>query len=400
MTAKRYRLAAINTHPIQVFAPLYRRVAQHPEIDLSVFYCSKWGIEEYVDPGFGRQVKWDVPLLDGYRHRFVPNVRKTDAVTGFLGPLNPSLALEVAKGRFDALWLNGYFSLNNWLAFGAARLTSTPICYFSESSLQYDRLEPRSLVVRVVKPRVLKFWLERVSAYLAIGSRNRDFYLHYGADPSRIFHVPYAVDNDHFRDKATQHRSGRAELRASLGIGVDDVVFMFAAKMIPIKAVMPLLEAYRALGDTGGHALIMAGDGELLPAAKAYASTHGMKTVHFPGFLNQTELPRYFAASDVFMRPDGVCKGDWGLTINEAMASGMAIIATDALGAAEDLVRPGENGLVVRFREQADLIAAMRSLAADPALCRRMGERSTEIIRTWGYEECVEGILQALRRVA
>lgn len=60
------KLAILNTHPIQYFAPLYKELAKQENIDLTVLYCSKWGVEEYVDPQFKTSFKWDIPLLDGY----------------------------------------------------------------------------------------------------------------------------------------------------------------------------------------------------------------------------------------------------------------------------------------------------------------------------------------------
>lgn len=131
--------------------------------------------------------------------------------------------------------------------------------------------------------------------------------------------------------------------------------------------------------------------------AEAYVSAKRLEGVHFLGFVNQAELPRVYAISDVFVRPDGLYIGDWGLTVNEAMASGLAIIATDAIGATVDLVKDGENGLVVRFGDLADLTSAMQRMVADPAACRCMGEQSSDIISTWSYEQCVEGVLDALR---
>ena len=69
------RLAHIVTHPIQYYAPLYRELSSRPEIDLTVFFASDFSVREYEDPGFGRSVGWDTPLLDGYRYRFLPSAQ-------------------------------------------------------------------------------------------------------------------------------------------------------------------------------------------------------------------------------------------------------------------------------------------------------------------------------------
>ena len=70
---RKYRVLLIASHPIQYAAPLYRLMAKHPQLDILVAYCSLQGAEKGVDPGFGVEVAWDVPLLEGYPWVHVPN---------------------------------------------------------------------------------------------------------------------------------------------------------------------------------------------------------------------------------------------------------------------------------------------------------------------------------------
>jgi glycosyltransferase involved in cell wall biosynthesis len=393
---RRYRLAVLNSHPIQYFAPLYRRLAQEEEIELTVYYCSRVGVEDYEDPGgFGQAIKWDVPLLEGYEYRFLPNLGRRHDVSRFESLINPGIVRELLRNRYDALWLHSYSYITHLLAVFASRLAGTPILYRTESSLTFDSLVRRSLAVRAVKPIFLRVLFRQVAAFLAIGTLNRQFFEHYGAQPERIFHVPYAIDNERFRGLAQEARRRRAQLRAELGFREDDVVFLFAARMTTPKAPIELLRAYEKVRSPR-KGLIMAGDGELRSEAEAYVRERGLEGVRFPGFVNQSALPQVYAVSDVFVRPDGIAKGDWGLTVNEAMASGLALVSSDSIGATVDLVRHGENGFVWRFGDLEDLAGAMETLAADADACRRMGERSQEIISVWSYEECVRGILAAL----
>ncbi len=75
------RLAVVTTHPIQYYAPWFRRLASHPGLDLRVFYLWDFGVVEREDKGFGRTIRWDVPLLDGYASEFVPNVSRRPGIT-------------------------------------------------------------------------------------------------------------------------------------------------------------------------------------------------------------------------------------------------------------------------------------------------------------------------------
>ena len=80
------KLAAIFSHPIQYFAPLLRELAARPEVDLTVYFCGQRGTVPVLDPDFMQDVVWDVPLLEGYRHRFLPvlfGVSRDDCVLFF-----------------------------------------------------------------------------------------------------------------------------------------------------------------------------------------------------------------------------------------------------------------------------------------------------------------------------
>lgn len=395
-SSRKHRLAVINSHPIQYSAPLYRLLANEPDIDLTVYFYSPMGAEEYVDAEFGKAIKWDTPLLEGYRHHFLPNLRRSNDVRGTTSMINPRIVGEILRNRYDAVWMHGYMFVSDWLALAASCFSGTPILYRSEASLYYDANVRRPLLLRIVKPRLLRFLFRRVARFLAIGTLNREFYIAHGARPEKVFHVPYTVDNDHFAQKTSEYQRQRDRIRAEMGLKPEDVTFLFAAKMTPQKAPLELLRAYQKLAEIPNKALIMAGDGKLRAEAEDYAARNGLSNVHFVGFANQSELPKYYGISDVFVRPDGLYKGDWGLTVNEAMVAGLAVIATDSIGASVDLVKSGENGILARFNDVDDLALAMKRLALDPKACREMGRRSSEIISNWSYRQCVEGVRAAL----
>src|SRR5690242_10917715 len=86
-----YRLAVLASHPIQYQAPLYRALAAHPEIDLTVFFCSDWGLKPYHDEDFGQAVKWDIDLLEGYQSEFLANRSLSPNVARFFGLINPAI---------------------------------------------------------------------------------------------------------------------------------------------------------------------------------------------------------------------------------------------------------------------------------------------------------------------
>ena len=93
------RIAYLATHPIQYQAPLLRLIAAEPGIELKAFFRSPMGLKSYVDKGFGQAIAWDVPLLDGYEHEFLPALGDPMRVTPFLRPFNYGLGRRLVLNR-------------------------------------------------------------------------------------------------------------------------------------------------------------------------------------------------------------------------------------------------------------------------------------------------------------
>src|SRR5437899_2901678 len=130
-----FRLAVLASHPIQYQAPLYRALAARHEIDLTVFFYSDWGLKAYRDDGFGQEVKWDVPLLEGYRSEFLPNISPRSGISKFWGLINPAVVQRLRKGNFDAVWVHGWAISTDWLAMFTAFATGIPVLLRGETNL-------------------------------------------------------------------------------------------------------------------------------------------------------------------------------------------------------------------------------------------------------------------------
>ncbi len=116
--------------------------------------------------------------------------------------------------------------------------------------------------------------------------------------------------------------------------------------------------------------------------------------MRFAGFQNQLEIPRYYDLCDVFVLPSLL--EPWGLVINEVMNAGRAVVVSDQVGAAPDLVRDGENGFVFPAGDVGALSDCLLRILSDPDLCRRMGDRSRAMIGDWGFLQDLQGLRQAL----
>ena len=385
-----YRLAVLASHPIQYQAPLFRELAANPEIDLTVFFCSDHGLQAYRDEGFGLEVKWDLPLMGGYHSEFLSNLSPTPNLSKFWGLINPEIMRRLRNGHFDAIIVHGWARFTNWLAMLTAFAYGIPVLVRGESNLLPSLLTWKASLKRWILTPLFK----RVSGFLSIGQYNAEFYQAYQVPKEKVFHVPYAVNNDYFLSQAEALLPRKQELKQALGIPDEMPVILFSGKLIEVKRPLDLLKAFEALTKTHPAALIYLGDGGLKPQLEAYARKTGLPQVHFVGFQNQSTLSRFFALADIFVLPSS--SEPWGLVVNEAMCFGLPVIVSDQVGAAGDLVREGVNGFVYPSGQVSALTAHLKLLVSDNARRQRMGEASRQLIERWSYREDVQGILECL----
>ncbi len=392
-----YRLAYLVSHPIQYEVSLLRLLASHSEIDLTVFFSTTFSLGKFYEPGFGRKIEWDRPLLGGYTHIFLPPLEQGGRSPRWR-PRAYKLWRCLSAGRFDALWLHGYALPINVAALAMAKCLGIRVLLRGESHL---RSHPRSRAKVWIKDRIFPHLFRAVDGFLAIGTRNREYYLHYGVPERRIFSMPYAVDNSFFQQRSAEARPFRDSLRAELGLELGRPVILFASKFQRRKRARDLLEAYIHLSPDGVREpvpyLLFIGDGEERARLQARAGTLGWSSVKFLGFKNQPEMPRYYDLCDLFVLPSE--HEPWGLVVNEVMNAGKAVILSDQVGAGRDLVEDDQNGFVVPVGDTGMLADRLRRLTGDAALARRMGDESLKRIAEWNFEADLRGLLQAVEIV-
>jgi glycosyltransferase involved in cell wall biosynthesis len=384
------RLAHIVTHPIPYFAPLYRELSSRPEVELTVFFASDFSVREYEDPGFGRSVAWDAPLLDGYRYLFMPSARGRK-LTGSRVLYMPSIDIirSAAADSFEAVWVHGYANVNAWLSFVLTQLRGKTFLVRDEPVLPHSRPGWR----RTVKYPILRAVFRRAGG-LYIGQQNRRFLLHYGMPEERLFPACYCVDNAFFQTRAAELAQQRESLRESFGVAGEDPVLLFCGKFIAKKQPLRIIEAFARLRGRRRCRLLMVGEGMLRPAAEQLVAQRGIPDVVFAGFLNQSEIVRAYGAADAFVLFSSHFE-TWGLVVNEAMNFGLPVVVSDQVGCGEDLVHEGQNGYVVAHDDVDALASALESVFLSPEHAHRLGARSREIIDEYSVERCADGIVAA-----
>ena len=374
-------------HPIHYFAPLYAEYAKDPRISFRVAYCSMQGAEAVRDPGFGMDVAWDIPLLDGYQWIHPRNRSPVPGDGRFLGLMNPGLWREIVDGQFDVVVCHGYRAMSYWIAGAAARRSRARVALFTDTvSLRGIR----GTAWRIAGKRVVLPALYRMAdGFLAMSSAAIRFLRRLGVPERKLFLTPYVVDSTRFALAADA--ADGAAVRAGLGVPPEAPVALFCGKLVPWKRPGDLIEAVRAV--PGLHALV-AGEGEERPRLEERAAALGLRDrVHFLGFVNRSRLPEVYAAADLLVLPSSV--EAFGLVVNEAFAAGIPAVVSDACGAVGDLVRQGETGLVTPTGDVAAFVDGVRRLAEDADDRRAMGLRARARVEEWGPVQNVEAFVSA-----
>ena len=257
-----------------------------------------------------------------------------------------------------------------------------------------------------IKRRVVK----TCSAGLAGGSMHADYLVRLGMARERIFLGYDAVDNRYFEDQAAEIRKLKAESREKHGL--PENFFLASARFVEKKNLPRLIKAYgiyrekaemlppaQGYGATGKVEiwdLVLLGDGPLRETLNSQLSALNLLShVHLPGFKQYDELPAYYGLASAFVHASTT--EQWGLVVNEAMASGLPVLVSNRCGCATDLVKEGINGFTFDPYNVEQLAQLMFRISAfQPFRLSAFGDASREIIAAWGPDRFARGLQQAV----
>jgi len=397
----RTTVAVVVSHPIQHFAPLYQALTLR-NLDLRVLFLSRAGLDRYHDRGFGTQVQWSSDITGGYRHEFIadlalrPDWQQPNACLRAAGQVWTALD----RLRPESVLIYGYRHTFNLAALAWCLRRHVPVLMIGDSEL----LGRRSARARIAKRLALPPLLRRVDAFLTIGDNNEAYLADYGVPRSRMFRVPLTTDEAALREALDQRDAHRRSVRTELGIDPAALVALFSGKLIDRKRPLDLVNALRALArqPCGPRerqvVVVMAGDGQLRPALEAAAAELD-GALRLVGFADQRQLPRLYAASDLYVHP--AQRDPHPLAVKEAVLSGLPVVVSDRVGSVgpTDDVRPGRNGRVYPVGDVTALARILDELRRSPDLLAEMAQESEKAIGDIELAASVEGFLRAVSAV-
>jgi glycosyltransferase involved in cell wall biosynthesis len=358
--------------------PVFNFLAEHPDVDLHVIFLAE------TDPSMRRwkiykdEIRFSYEVLPHWRRR----------IAGYNLLLNSGVAAALERAQPEVIVCGGYGYLASWQVLGWARRSKRPVFLWSESNQQDQR---RGMPhVEMLKRR----FMAACSGFVVPGKSAAEYVATFGVLRERIFVAPNAVDNAFFAAQASEARSRAAEMRRLFNL--PERYFLCVGRLVFSKGVFDLLDAYSQLAPElrSKLGLLFVGDGAEQPELEARAAATHPGSVRFDGFAHREQLAVYYALAETLVFPTHT--DPWGLVVNEAMACGIPIVATDAGGCIIDLVQDGWNGYVVPKNTPEKLAEALAKVADSPDLNATMGARSAQRIAQNSPQACAAGFVAAM----
>jgi len=382
-------LAAIIENPIQYHSPLYRYIAEDGRIHLKVFYLTDRGMRPFQFEGM--KFQHERSLLEGYEWELLKNRSPWEDSFGFLDNFDTGIVRSL-KG-FDAVWFHGWNYATHWLGFATCRLRGIPILLRGE----FENILPRPALKRACRTPLLASLFSGVTAFLPIGSHNRNFYKSYGVTDEKLFDVPYGVDNSWFQGAPGEPATWRDAIRRELAIASETTVFIYTSKHRFPKQPLHAVKAFCSLPAENDAVLLMLGDGPKRAEAEEYFRAHGNgHRLRFLGMQPYPELRKFLAAADALVFPSSE---PWGMAISEALAAGLAIISSDEVVGAIDMVIPGANGFIYKAGDVGELGRLIAYLSGNKALVEQMRTASLAHSDRFSFRVAVDGLFNAMTYV-
>ena len=351
----------------------FTAIAQHiKDMELTVFFQNsdvkyrKWNAEITGSP---------------YKTAFLKNIGiPVSANTAFIYNINYNIYQEIKRYNPDRIIVSGWDSFATLAAVVYARTHNREIVLWAGSTI-YEN----SFLRKISLPYV-KFILRVFDGFISYGTASEEYMRLLGVR-NNIEHFYNTVDVDHFLTQGKLSTQEQRMLKGKLGVRNSSRVIIFSGRLVTIKCVDLLIKAFLQVNEKFQDIeLLIVGYGPEEQRLKKMAEENSC--IHFLGHRGIDEIPGIYGISDILVLPS--ISEPWGLVVNEAMACGCAIIASDRCGCSRDLIR--DNGIVVEGGKLDPLVEALEQLLSSESELERMKEKSIEIIQDFKPQSLVKRI--------
>jgi glycosyltransferase involved in cell wall biosynthesis len=376
-------LLILTTHPIQYNAPLYAYLTKHSSYSIKVFYTLGANTNSIIDNGFGTIENWKIDLLSGYDYEFIENISSCPSSLNYNGIKNPSLIPKIKVYNPDCIVVYGWKHQSHLSVLNYFH-GKIPIIFRGDSTTldDYSGFSLRTYF----RYAFLQWVYRKVDYVLSPGSASDQYFLKSGLKQNQIIRAEHAVDNERFMSMTKIEEEQLFELSSSLSIKPNEIIFLFAGKFIDKKNPLLLINAFVELKKQREDVrLLMVGNGILEEKIKQRINHLPLSiasSITLLPFQDQHQIKLLYRVANVFVLPS--VSETWGLSVNEALASGTPVIVSDKCGSSKDLVKKNINGLVFKSGDSQDLLQKM-DMMCDEKLIEKLSLQSLDSLTQFTY---------------
>jgi glycosyltransferase involved in cell wall biosynthesis len=329
-----------------------------------------------------RYRKWNVETGDSsYKMVFLKNIGIPISVnTAFVCNINYNIYQEIKRYNPDRIIATGWDSFATLAAIVYAKKHGKEIILWAESTIHEDSF------IRKISLLYVKSILRFFDGFISGGTAAAE-YLRFLGVRKNIENFYNPVDVDHFSTQGQLSLLEKQAVKKKIGVRNSSRVIMFSGRLVTIKCVDLLIKAFLQVKEKFQDIeLLIVGYGPEEQRLKKMAG--GNSRIHFLGHRGIDEIPGIYGISDILVLPS--ISEPWGLVVNEAMACGCAIIASDRCGCSRDLIQG--NGIIVEGGKLDPLVEALEQLLSSESELERMKEKSLGIIQNFKLGSLVKNI--------
>ena len=392
------KLLIYASHPIQYHAPIFREINKSKNINLTVMFGDSIGLKEVYSPGFNANIKWDVPLTNGYQNFFLNNVATSRitkdgnsfnaVILRFFSRVNFSIFSIIKKNNFDYIMVHGYQTFTCWLILFAAKLKGIKIIFRGEAIIKENPLHVHKILSRFL----IKFYLNNVDVIMYSCNGNYKYWKSFDIMDEKLFSMPCSVDNEFFNKQEKKHKPNIASIRKKLNILDEDLVIIFPSKFINRKKPIDLIKAVSKIKNKN-LVLLFVGDGPEKKNMETECNKNGIKAI-FTGLVNQKEISKYYIISDIIAVVSSYDASPKSL--NEGLNFGLIGIVSNMVGTAGELVIDNYNGFIVEPGNIEQISNSIIKIMNDKKLKIKMKKNSKELVKKWSLKTNVDGINKSI----
>ncbi|MEO1133022.1 MAG: glycosyltransferase family 4 protein [Cyanobacteria bacterium J06639_1] len=394
--SENFRLGIVFTHPTQHHGPLWRRLAEQPGLSVKVLYLSTEN-QTGGDRQLGNSSQaWDVDLLSGYDYDYLNDMSGKVSTERRNTLLNPGLVGQLTPENFDAIFMQSFVNYSYRLTAMLCKLRGIPLIMQNDATIMSDMRYTRAR--RIVMSFMYPWMMNLADYWLSCGDHNEIHLRHYGVDDRKIVRGCHPVDGERFERTIAERQADLQEIRRSLVWDDDTLIYGFSGKFIerknPFEFIDAIVKAHQRDPRIRG---MMLGGGDLESQINDRLAQLNGEVINV-GFVNQSQIPLYYAAMDAFVMPSWI--DPHPLVVSEAMVSGTPPILSDRCGnwGYNDTVRHRYNGLVYPCGNADALADAMLEMT-DTETRSRYGQRSKAVFYGQDINCEVNAFLEVIRRI-